>query len=104
MNRGGWAIVVGTPVEAGKKAGGACGNLRRKMKGNSFEKLLEPSRIGSVKTRNRIIKPAAGLQYWIPGGYPLAEKAKWLFDAYARGGSGADHHGKPPHRAGRQGL
>ncbi|MGD0660686.1 MAG: FAD-dependent oxidoreductase [Syntrophorhabdales bacterium] len=58
------------------------------MSSKRFDKLLEPSRIGSVKTRNRIIKPAAGLQYWIPGGYPLAEKAKWLFDAYARGGVG----------------
>jgi 2,4-dienoyl-CoA reductase (NADPH2) len=53
-----------------------------------FEKLLEPGRIGPVKTRNRIIKPGAGLQYWIPGGYPLAEKAKWLHEAYAKGGVG----------------
>jgi 2,4-dienoyl-CoA reductase (NADPH2) len=58
------------------------------MSGERFEKLLEPSHIGSVKTRNRIIKPAAGLQYWVPGGYPLAEKSKWLYDAYARGGVG----------------
>ena len=58
------------------------------MTDKRFDKLLEPSRIGRVLTRNRIIKPAAGLQYWIRGGYPLAEKAKRLYEAYARGGVG----------------
>ncbi len=58
------------------------------MSDQRFAKLLEPSHIGPVATRNRIIKPAAGLQYWIAGGVPVAEKAKWLFDAYARGGVG----------------
>ncbi len=58
------------------------------MSDQRFAKLLEPSHIGRVATRNRIIKPAAGLQYWIAGGVPVAEKAKWLFDAYARGGVG----------------
>jgi hypothetical protein len=29
-----------------------------------YEKLLEPYHIGSVKTRNRIIKTAAGTNYW----------------------------------------
>ena len=58
------------------------------MTDKRFDKLLEPSRIGRVLTRNRIIKPAAGLQFWIPGDNPVTEKAKWLFDAYARGGVG----------------
>src|SRR5208283_715672 len=58
------------------------------MTGGRFFKLLEPSHIGPVKTRNRIIKPAAGLQYWRAGDNPVTEKAKWLFDAYARGGVG----------------
>ncbi len=74
------------------------------MTDKRFEKLLEPSRIGSVKTRNRIIKPAAGLQYWIPGGYPLAEKAKWLYDAYARGGVGLIIMESPRIEAGGKGF
>ena len=58
------------------------------MTNSRFTKLLEPSCIGSVKTRNRIIKSAGGLQYWTPGDSPVTEKAKWLYDAYARGGVG----------------
>jgi 2,4-dienoyl-CoA reductase (NADPH2) len=58
------------------------------MTDSRFTKLLEPSRIGSVSTRNRIIKSAGGLQYWTPGDGPVTEKAKWLYDAYARGGVG----------------
>ena len=53
-----------------------------------FEKLLEPYHIGSVKTRNRIIKSAAGLRYWGSGENPVSEKIKCLYEAYARGGVG----------------
>ena len=53
-----------------------------------FEKLLEPYHIGSVKTRNRIIKSAAGLRYWGPVENPVSEKVKCLHEAYARGGVG----------------
>ena len=41
-----------------------------------------------MRTRNRIIKSAAGLQYWIQGDNPVSEKAKFLYEAYARGGVG----------------
>jgi 2,4-dienoyl-CoA reductase (NADPH2) len=53
-----------------------------------FEKLLEPGRIGSVRTRNRIIKSAAGLWYWGKGENPVTEKVKYLYEAFARGGVG----------------
>lgn len=58
------------------------------MSNNRFEKLLEPYHIGSVKTRNRIIKSAAGLQYWVQGDNPVTKKALYFFDALARGGVG----------------
>lgn len=58
------------------------------MQKNRFEKLLEPYHIGSVKTRNRIIKSAAGLQYWVQGDNPVTKKALYFFDALARGGVG----------------
>ena len=47
-----------------------------------------PSDIGSVKTRNRLIKSAAGLQYWAQGDNPVTDKAKYLYEAFARGGVG----------------
>ncbi len=53
-----------------------------------FERLLEPSRIGSVKTRNRIIKSAAGLQYWVQGDNPVTLRALHFFEALAKGGVG----------------
>src|SRR5512145_533637 len=58
------------------------------MTNSRFTKLLEPYHIGSVKTRNRIIKSAAGLQYWALGDNPVTKKALYFFDALARGGVG----------------
>ena len=54
----------------------------------NFAHLLSPSNIGSVKTRNRLIKSAAGLQYWAQGDNPVTDKAKYLYEAFARGGVG----------------
>ena len=34
------------------------------MANKQFEKLMEPGKIGSVKTRNRIIKTGAGVMMW----------------------------------------
>ena len=59
--------------------------------GTRFEKLLEPGYIGKVKTRNRIIKSAAGLQYWNFGENPVSDKGKYLYEAFARGG--VNNHG-----------
>jgi 2,4-dienoyl-CoA reductase (NADPH2) len=53
-----------------------------------FEKLLEPYHIGSVKTRNRLIKSGAGLRYWANGDNPVTEKAKCLYESFAKGGVG----------------
>ena len=58
------------------------------MTDKRFSKLLEPGSIGQVKTRNRIIKSAAGLWYWGKGDNPVTEKVKCLYEAFARGGVG----------------
>jgi 2,4-dienoyl-CoA reductase (NADPH2) len=53
-----------------------------------FEKLLEPYHIGSVRTRNRIIKAAAGTRYTHYEDIHLREQAKNYYEALARGGVG----------------
>jgi 2,4-dienoyl-CoA reductase (NADPH2) len=52
-----------------------------------FERLLEPSRIGRVKTRNRIIKTASGAFFVEPGGH-LGERARAYYETLAKGGVG----------------
>jgi 2,4-dienoyl-CoA reductase (NADPH2) len=54
----------------------------------TFRRLLEPSSIGKVKTRNRIIKTAAGTSFWSPGERRVTDKALAYYDAVARGGAG----------------
>jgi 2,4-dienoyl-CoA reductase (NADPH2) len=54
----------------------------------AFEHILSPYHIGSVKTRNRLIKSAAGLQYWAQGDNPVTDRAKYLYEAFAKGGVG----------------
>jgi 2,4-dienoyl-CoA reductase (NADPH2) len=54
---------------------------------NQFQKLLEPSYIGKVKTRNRIIKTAQGSSFIEPTGY-VGEQAKAYYETMARGGVG----------------
>ena len=46
-----------------------------------FQKLLEPSYIGQVQTRNRMVKTAAGTGY-------LIEQDKAYYEAIAEGGVG----------------
>jgi len=58
------------------------------MTDKRFEKLLEPGSIGQVKTRNRIIKSAAGLWYWGKGDDTVTDKIKCLYGAFAKGGVG----------------
>jgi 2,4-dienoyl-CoA reductase (NADPH2) len=53
-----------------------------------FSKLLEPFRIGKVKTRNRIIKTASGTSLWSPGERRVTEKGKAFYEALAKGGAG----------------
>jgi 2,4-dienoyl-CoA reductase (NADPH2) len=54
---------------------------------NQFLKLLEPSFIGKVKTRNRIIKTAQGSSFIEPTGY-VGEQAKAYYETMAKGGVG----------------
>ena len=58
------------------------------MSNERFAKILEPCSIGRVKTRNRMIKSAAGLWYWGKGDSPVTEKVKCLYEAFAKGGVG----------------
>jgi 2,4-dienoyl-CoA reductase (NADPH2) len=58
------------------------------MMTTNFSNLLSPYHIGSVKTRNRLVKSAAGLQYWAQGDDPVTERAKYLHETFAKGGVG----------------
>ncbi len=53
-----------------------------------FEKLLEPYYIGSVQTRNRIVKTAAGTRYNHIEDLHLSGTARAFYEALARGGVG----------------
>jgi 2,4-dienoyl-CoA reductase (NADPH2) len=53
-----------------------------------FERLLEPGYIGSVKTRNRLIKTAAGLSMWHEDDLHMREEVKAFYEGIARGGVG----------------
>jgi 2,4-dienoyl-CoA reductase (NADPH2) len=53
-----------------------------------FEKLLEPGYIGTVKTRNRIIKSGAGTFIWSDEETHMNEATKAFYEAFARGGVG----------------
>jgi 2,4-dienoyl-CoA reductase (NADPH2) len=52
-----------------------------------FEKLMEPGRIGSVCTRNRIIKTASGYGLADPDG-TMGEAPRAIYESMARGGAG----------------
>lgn len=53
-----------------------------------FEKLMEPGYIGSVKTRNRIIKTGAGLLIWHDDDVHMRQEVKAFYESIARGGVG----------------
>ena len=53
-----------------------------------FERLLQPGKIGSVTTRNRIVKTGASMCYWHSDHVRMSEKAKAYYGAVARGGVG----------------
>lgn len=54
----------------------------------TFAKLLEPGKIGTVTTRNRLIKTGASMCYWHSDHVHMSEKAKAYYGALARGGVG----------------
>jgi 2,4-dienoyl-CoA reductase (NADPH2) len=53
-----------------------------------FEKLLEPGRIGSVKTRNRIVKTGAGTFMWHQDETRMNAAILAYYESLARGGVG----------------
>jgi 2,4-dienoyl-CoA reductase (NADPH2) len=53
-----------------------------------FSKLFEPATIGKVKTKNRVVRVAAGTDYVAPGGFLNLEKELPYWEAMARGGVG----------------
>ncbi len=52
----------------------------------NLENILEPGYIGKLKTRNRMVKSAAGMTYADNG--QITDKHKFLYEALARGGVG----------------
>jgi 2,4-dienoyl-CoA reductase (NADPH2) len=59
------------------------------MKGNGrFEKLVEPYHIGKVQTKNRMVKTAAGTNFWEMGERRISGMGKAFYEAVARGGAG----------------
>ena len=58
------------------------------MGNKRFEKLLEPYHIGSVKTRNRLIKTGAGMFMWHEDELHMNEAIKAMYESIARGGVG----------------
>jgi len=53
-----------------------------------YAKLMDPGRIGSVKTRNRIIKSGAGMLMWHEDDLHMREDVKAFYEGIARGGVG----------------
>jgi len=53
-----------------------------------YEKLLEPGYIGSVKTRNRIIKSGAGMLMWHQDDLQMPPEVLAFYEGIARGGIG----------------
>jgi 2,4-dienoyl-CoA reductase (NADPH2) len=54
----------------------------------NYQKILEPGRIGSVKTRNRILKSGAGMLMWHEDDLHMKEDIKAFYEGIARGGVG----------------
>ncbi|MDR0311868.1 MAG: FAD-dependent oxidoreductase [Acidobacteriota bacterium] len=54
----------------------------------SYEKILEPRRIGAVKTRNRIVKSGAGMLMWHEDDVHMREEVKSFYERFAQGGVG----------------
>jgi 2,4-dienoyl-CoA reductase (NADPH2) len=69
----------------------ATGNLKKvkcMSTNRRYEKLLEPGRIGSVKTRNRIVKSGAGMLMWHEDDVHMRPEVLAFYEGIARGGVG----------------
>ena len=58
------------------------------MANTRFEKLMEPGQIGSVKTRNRIVKTGAGTFMWHEDETHMNGAILAFYESLARGGVG----------------
>lgn len=55
---------------------------------NKYEHLLEPGKIGSVKTRNRMVKSGAGMLMWHQDDLHMRPEVLAFYEGIARGGVG----------------
>jgi 2,4-dienoyl-CoA reductase (NADPH2) len=55
---------------------------------SKYEKLMEPGRIGSVKTRNRLVKSGAGMLMWHQDDLHMRPEVLAFYEGIARGGVG----------------
>jgi 2,4-dienoyl-CoA reductase (NADPH2) len=62
--------------------------MKRMGTNSRYEKLMEPGRIGSVKTRNRIIKSGAGMLMWHQDDTHMRPEMLAFYEGIARGGVG----------------
>ena len=63
-------------------------NPQSAIRNPQYEKLLEPGRIGSVKTRNRIVKSGAGMLMWHENDLHMQPEVLAFYEGIARGGVG----------------
>ena len=55
---------------------------------SAYEKLLSPGKIGSVTTRNRVIKTGAGVMMWHESDTVMRDEVLAFYEGMARGGTG----------------
>lgn len=63
-------------------------NQQQLSRNPGYEKLLEPGRIGSVTTRNRIVKSGAGMLMWHENDLHMRPEVLAFYEGIARGGVG----------------
>ena len=63
-------------------------NPQSAIRHRQYEKLLEPGRIGSAKTRNRIVKSGAGMLMWHEDDLHMRPEVLAFYEGIARGGVG----------------
>jgi 2,4-dienoyl-CoA reductase (NADPH2) len=63
-------------------------NPQSAIRNPRYEKILEPGRIGAVKTRNRMVKSGAGMLMWHEDDLHMRPEVLAFYEAIARGGVG----------------
>ena len=62
-----------------------------------YQKLLEPGYIGSVKTRNRVIKSGAGMLMSNEADVHMREEIKAYYEGHCKRRRRSDHRGSSRH-------